>query len=352
MSGIVPNTTQTPNLYYDKLLHFLDLGELKTLLYAVRRTMGFHKQSDRISISQFMGGNGYIGKDGQLVEHGTGLGKAAQIKSCKSLVDFGILVEVDGNDPDENEGKEWALQLDESKIDFDALWQRQGEREEAAKERTKKATAARAATAATGTLNVPAKTAENLHGASTFNDTPPCDPERTSESAGEGYVQRTHRKKGRNKERNTDHVREENGGDKNIELTWGLLMETCTQDKEQAAAIWQLQEAFCESSGIVRPDIDTELGRKELKNDWWPVLLVVLNAAGGDLEAAKAVVKTAVTDMLAWKASAVSGPWSIRKKISGVINAQRRAATAPAAAQQNATYQHLNAVPVGKLLGM
>lgn len=141
-------------------------------------------------------------------------------------------------------------------------------------------------------------------------------------------------------------------GDKNIELTWGLLMETCNQDKEQAAAIWQLQEAFCESSGIVRPDIDTELGRKELKNDWWPVLLVVLNAASGDLEAAKAGVKTAVTDMLAWKASAVSGPWSIRKKVSGVINAQRRAATAPAAQTQNVTYQHLNAVPVGKLLGM
>lgn len=346
--SIIPNTTQTPNLYFDRIMYLLDEGELKTLLYAVRRTMGFHKQSDRISTSQFMTGNGRLGKDGEPVECGTGLTKTTQIKCCQSLVDFGILVEVAPNDPNKNEGKEWALQLDADLIDFTALLARQGDRESAAKKRTHKARAAAAEKFEAGLSNRPAND-ENTglldRPEGGLSNRPPL-------SRVGGSIQQTHRKKERNKERNTDHVREENGGDETLELTWGLLMETCTQDKEQAAAIWQLQEAFCESSGIVRPDIDTELGRKELKNDWWPVLLVVLNAAGGDLEAAKAGVKTAVTDMLAWKASAVSGPWSIRKKISGVINAQRRAATAPAAQTQNVTYQHLNAVPVGKLLGM
>ena len=336
MSELLPNTTQTPNLYYDRTFGLLTDGENKTLQYAIRRTLGFHKQSDRISISQFMRGNGRIGKDGRPVEIGTLLSKGNQIKSCQSLVEFGILIEVSDNDGAKNEGKEWRLQLDESKIDFDGLWARYEMRHKAAKKRMKNIVAAASACPSYGQAEP-----------GLYDGHPPVHDMDTPLS-----ISWTHRNKDRNKDRNTDHAHEESDGDESIELTWGLLMETCNQDKEQAAAVWQLQEAFCESSSIKRPDIDTEYGRKELQRDWWPVILAMYKAADGDLEAAKAGVTAAVGDMLAWKATAVSGPWSIKKKFTGALNAQRQAQATPAAQTQNQTYQHLNAVPVGKLLGM
>jgi hypothetical protein len=138
--------------------------------------------------------------------------------------------------------------------------------------------------------------------------------------------------------------------DKNLEKTIMLLDEACGGDVETAKAVWQLQQAFCESSGIPRPDIDTEYGRKELQRDWWPVILAMYKAADGDLEAAKAGVTAAVGDMLAWRATAVSGPWSIKKKFNGVLNAQRQAQNTPQAAPQN-SYQQLNQIPVSALLG-
>lgn len=343
--SIIPNTTQTPNFYFDRIMNLLDEGELKTLLYAVRRTMGFHKQSDRISTSQFMNGNGRLGKDGEPVEYGTGLTKTTQIKCCQSLVDFGILVEVGPNVPGRNEGKEWALQLDADAIDFAALQARRDVRKSAAKKRTKKARAAAAEKYDTGLSNRPAN---NENGGlldrpgGGLSNRPPL-------SRVGGSIQQTHRKKDRKPVRNTDHAREENAPDQSIDIIWGMLLETCGE-QETAAAIWQLQQAFCESSGIPRPDIDTEYGRKELQRDWWPVILAMYKAADGDLEAAKAGVAAAVGDMLAWKATAVSGPWSIKKRFTGALVAQRQVQNAPPAAPKT-SYQQLNQIPTSALLG-
>lgn len=78
MNRIVPNSYQKPNLYTDKLMRFLTGDEWKTLDYALRRTFGFQRETDRISVSQFMNGNGRLDGDGVPVEFGTGLSREAQ----------------------------------------------------------------------------------------------------------------------------------------------------------------------------------------------------------------------------------------------------------------------------------
>jgi hypothetical protein len=51
-----PAFTQMPNAVVDELLPELNEGELKVLLYIVRRTFGFQRDSDDISIKQLVEG--------------------------------------------------------------------------------------------------------------------------------------------------------------------------------------------------------------------------------------------------------------------------------------------------------
>ena len=68
----IPNTTPTPNQFYDSALARIDnLAELKCVLYVIRRTYGFAKLIDRIAYSQFV--NGITCKDGKVLDEGTGL---------------------------------------------------------------------------------------------------------------------------------------------------------------------------------------------------------------------------------------------------------------------------------------
>ena len=48
---VFPTTTPVPDQLFDELLHRLSGAELKVLLYIVRRTFGFKKQSDDISLA-------------------------------------------------------------------------------------------------------------------------------------------------------------------------------------------------------------------------------------------------------------------------------------------------------------
>lgn len=52
MSFEIPNYTQIPNHILDNLLMELSGSELKILLFIFRKTFGFHKTRDRISLSQ------------------------------------------------------------------------------------------------------------------------------------------------------------------------------------------------------------------------------------------------------------------------------------------------------------
>jgi phage replication O-like protein O len=78
-----PNTTQIPNDVFDTLMPQLSGGELKVLLYICRRTFGFRKDSDRISLSQIS--RGITTKAGRVLDHGTGLCKRHVINALKTL---------------------------------------------------------------------------------------------------------------------------------------------------------------------------------------------------------------------------------------------------------------------------
>lgn len=137
MSGFIPNSFQHPNLYVDKYMSFLTNNELRVLVYMMRRIFGFHKHQDRIAISQIT--EGIVTKQGERLDYGAGLSKPACIKAIEGLSRFGLVVEVADNDPKAREGKCYALQLEESQVDFDGLVQRKGKTKEVETARTQKA---------------------------------------------------------------------------------------------------------------------------------------------------------------------------------------------------------------------
>src|SRR3954447_12264680 len=85
-----PNTTPVPDVVFDELLLRLDNNELRVLLYIVRRTYGFKKDTDNISLSQMV--SGLRRKDGTMLDHGTGLSKASVARGLKGLIDKHIIV--------------------------------------------------------------------------------------------------------------------------------------------------------------------------------------------------------------------------------------------------------------------
>jgi phage replication O-like protein O len=85
-----PNTTQIPNDVFDTLMPSLSGGELKVLLYICRRTFGFQKEYDRISLSQIA--HGITTKTGKVLDHGTGLCKRQVINALKALEKKNIII--------------------------------------------------------------------------------------------------------------------------------------------------------------------------------------------------------------------------------------------------------------------
>jgi hypothetical protein len=82
--------TQVPDLLFDELMPQLSNDELRVLLYVIRRTEGFKRDTDNISLSQFV--IGITRSNGQPLDHGTGLSRAAVARGIKGLVSRGILV--------------------------------------------------------------------------------------------------------------------------------------------------------------------------------------------------------------------------------------------------------------------
>src|SRR4051812_8825444 len=78
-----PNTTPVPDELFDELLADLSGAELKVLLYICRRTFGFKKESDTISLSQIA--SGIVTRDGRVLDKGTGLSKRHVQRALKSL---------------------------------------------------------------------------------------------------------------------------------------------------------------------------------------------------------------------------------------------------------------------------
>src|SRR5918997_5878143 len=78
-----PTTTPVPDEVFDVLMPQLSGAELKVLLYICRRTFGFKKEADTISLHQIA--TGIKTRDGRVLDGGTGLCKRHVIRALKVL---------------------------------------------------------------------------------------------------------------------------------------------------------------------------------------------------------------------------------------------------------------------------
>src|SRR5688572_26921777 len=85
-----PNTTPVPDVVFDELLQQLDNAELRVLLYIIRRTYGFKKSSDDISIGQMV--DGITRKDGTVLDGGTGMAKSSVTRALSGLLAKKIII--------------------------------------------------------------------------------------------------------------------------------------------------------------------------------------------------------------------------------------------------------------------
>lgn len=88
---VTPQYTPTPDQVFDELLAPGRLSDpaLRVLLYLIRRTFGFKKTADTVSLSQIV--RGITTKDGQRLDWGAGVCKASACKAIKELVAKGII---------------------------------------------------------------------------------------------------------------------------------------------------------------------------------------------------------------------------------------------------------------------
>jgi len=109
-----PNGTIVPDDIFDVLLHVCTGAEFKVLAYIVRRTFGFKKDSDTISLKQMV--EGITTRDGKVLDHGTGLSKSTVAVAIKGLVEKGIIeVERNSSKAKGDEPTTYRLQFEEKK---------------------------------------------------------------------------------------------------------------------------------------------------------------------------------------------------------------------------------------------
>jgi len=102
---LIPNSTQIPNVILDHWMAVLSGAEFKVVLYIARRTYGFGKESDTISLNQLA--RGIKKRSGEQLDYGTGLSRSSVKSACTSLVERGILIKSqstvgDSHEPDQN----------------------------------------------------------------------------------------------------------------------------------------------------------------------------------------------------------------------------------------------------------
>src|SRR5436190_9635451 len=85
-----PNGTIFPDALLDLVMPFLSPTEWKVCTYVVRRTFGWKKASDRISLEQIC--HGIVRRDGSHLDHGTQLDRKTAIKALRGLEAKGVIV--------------------------------------------------------------------------------------------------------------------------------------------------------------------------------------------------------------------------------------------------------------------
>lgn len=93
-----PNTTSVPDDFFDVLAPHLVESELRVLIYIIRRTFGFKKESDTISLKQMV--EGIRTRDGRVLDQGTGMSKPGVTKGVKGLVTKGVIVAIRNSSPE------------------------------------------------------------------------------------------------------------------------------------------------------------------------------------------------------------------------------------------------------------
>jgi hypothetical protein len=83
-----PSYTMVPDELFDEQLSDLSGAELKVLLYIMRRTFGFKKEADDISLNQIC--RGITTRDGRVLDKGTGLSQSTVVVALKGLVEANI----------------------------------------------------------------------------------------------------------------------------------------------------------------------------------------------------------------------------------------------------------------------
>src|SRR5579871_2788787 len=109
---LLPNSTQIPDVILDFWLSELSGAELKVVLYVARRTYGFGKTSDNISLTQIC--SGITKRDGTVLDTGTGLSRSSVARAVKTLEEQGIILRRLNLSETSNEHEEstYSLNLD------------------------------------------------------------------------------------------------------------------------------------------------------------------------------------------------------------------------------------------------
>jgi len=85
-----PTTTPLPDEIYDIWAPRLGSAELKVLLYIVRRTLGFRKGADAISLTQFC--TGIVTRDGRVLDRGCGVASRPNVvRALTHLEEKGLI---------------------------------------------------------------------------------------------------------------------------------------------------------------------------------------------------------------------------------------------------------------------
>lgn len=87
-----PNTTAVPDDFFDVLAPNLSEAELRVLIYIIRRTFGFKKDADTISLKQMV--EGITTRDGRVLDRGTGMSRPGVTKGVKGLDAKGIIFRI------------------------------------------------------------------------------------------------------------------------------------------------------------------------------------------------------------------------------------------------------------------
>lgn len=85
-----PRYTPVPDDLFDLWLPHLSGAEVKVLLYICRRTFGFKKDADAISLAQITGG--IIKRDGSRLDWGAGVAKSSAVLAIQSLEAKGLIL--------------------------------------------------------------------------------------------------------------------------------------------------------------------------------------------------------------------------------------------------------------------